>query len=82
MIENTPESFPRISKGGVVGQVDAATVPRFAGRATFARLPEISAVEVAPAYDHAQVTGIAAAHAVYELVSVLAENRCRGGWSR
>lgn len=45
MIENTPESFPRITKDGVVGQVDAATVPRFAGRATFARLPEISAVD-------------------------------------
>ncbi|TYB46350.1 agmatinase [Actinomadura chibensis] len=29
-------------------------------------------VEVAPAYDHAEVTGIAAAHAVYELVSAMA----------
>lgn len=32
-------------------------------------------VEVAPAYDHAQVTGIAAAHAGYELVSALALRR-------
>jgi guanidinobutyrase / D-arginase len=32
-------------------------------------------VEVAPAYDHAEVTGIAAAHVAYELVSVIA----RGG---
>lgn len=29
-------------------------------------------VEVAPAYDHAQVTGIAAAHACYELLGILA----------
>jgi agmatinase len=29
-------------------------------------------VEVAPAYDHAEITGIAAAHVVYELLSVLA----------
>jgi agmatinase len=32
-------------------------------------------VEVAPAYDHAEVTGIAAAHVGYELLSVLARNR-------
>ncbi|MGX7680974.1 agmatinase [Jatrophihabitans sp. DSM 45814] len=29
-------------------------------------------VEVAPAYDHAQITGIAASHALYELVSAMA----------
>jgi agmatinase len=29
-------------------------------------------VEVAPAYDHAQITGIAAAHVAYELLSILA----------
>jgi agmatinase len=29
-------------------------------------------VEVAPAYDHAEITGIAAAHAAYELVSAMA----------
>ena len=29
-------------------------------------------VEVAPAYDHAEVTGIAAAHVAYELVSAMA----------
>jgi agmatinase len=28
-------------------------------------------VEVAPAYDHAEITGIAAAHVVYELLSIL-----------
>ncbi|BBZ60217.1 agmatinase [Mycolicibacterium monacense] len=32
-------------------------------------------VEVAPAYDHAEITGIAAAHVAYELISVLAANR-------
>ncbi len=41
---------PRISINGHVGQVDAAVVPRFAGPATFARLPrldEVDAVDVA-----------------------------------
>lgn len=28
-------------------------------------------VEVAPAYDHAEITGIAAAHVAYDLLSVL-----------
>jgi agmatinase len=32
-------------------------------------------VEVSPAYDHAELTGIAAAHVGYELLSVLAANR-------
>ena len=32
-------------------------------------------VEVAPAYDHAEITGIAAAHVAYELLAVLAKNR-------
>ena len=32
-------------------------------------------VEVAPAYDHAEITGIAAAHVTYELLSVLATTR-------
>jgi agmatinase len=36
-------------------------------------------VEVAPAYDHAELTGIAAAHVGYELLSVLAKNREKGG---
>ena len=40
----------------------------------FAQLNLVGAdiVEVAPAYDHAEVTGIAAAHAAYELVSAMA----------
>ena len=32
-------------------------------------------VEVAPAYDHAEITGIAASHVAYELVSVMAPER-------
>ncbi|HEX9552165.1 MAG TPA: arginase family protein, partial [Streptosporangiaceae bacterium] len=32
-------------------------------------------VEVAPSYDHAQITGIAAAHVGYELLSALAAGR-------
>lgn len=41
---------------------------------SFARLNLVGAdiVEVAPAYDHAQVTGIAAAHVGYELLSAMA----------
>ena len=35
-------------------------------------------VEVAPAYDHAQITATAAAHVAYDLVSVLALNLARG----
>lgn len=34
-------------------------------------------VEVSPAYDHAQITGIAASHVVYELVSLLAARLAR-----
>ncbi|HEX6955860.1 MAG TPA: arginase family protein, partial [Agromyces sp.] len=29
-------------------------------------------VEVAPAYDHAQLTGVAASHVAYELLSAMA----------
>jgi agmatinase len=42
-------SIPRISAGGHVGQVDATKVPRFAGPATFARLPGIEEVGLAQA---------------------------------
>ena len=44
---------------------------------SFARLNLIGAdiVEVAPAYDHAQITGVAAAHAGYELLSALAARK-------
>ena len=41
---------------------------------SFARLNLVGAdvVEVAPAYDHAQITGIAAAHVAYELLTARA----------
>jgi agmatinase len=44
---------------------------------SFARLNLIGAdiVEVAPAYDHSQITGIAAAHVGYELLSALAARK-------
>jgi agmatinase len=35
----------------------------------------IDVVEVSPAYDHAEITGIAAAHVIYDLLAVLAANR-------
>jgi agmatinase len=38
-------------------------------------------VEVSPSYDHAQITGIAAAHVGYELVSAWAAQRVAGGAS-
>ena len=34
-------------------------------------------VEVAPAYDHAQITSTAASHVAYDLVSLLALNHQR-----
>jgi agmatinase len=42
------------------------------------RLIGADIVEVAPAYDHAQITGIAAAHAAYELLSALARRHDDG----
>ena len=36
-------------------------------------------VEVAPAYDHADITAVAASHVVYELVSLFAVKRTEGG---
>ena len=41
------ESTPRLTTGGKLGQVDATVVPRYAGAATFARLPTLVEVEVA-----------------------------------
>jgi agmatinase len=37
-----------------------------------ARIVGADVVEVAPAYDHAQLTGIAASHVIYELISAMA----------
>jgi agmatinase len=40
----TDASLPRVTTGAVAGPVDATQVPRFAGPATFARLPTIGEV--------------------------------------
>ena len=37
--------IPRVNAGGNIGQVDATVVPRFAGPATFARLPRLDEVD-------------------------------------
>jgi agmatinase len=39
-------------------------------------------VEVAPAYDHAQITGVAAAHVAYELISAMAPRSAAGSDER
>ena len=58
----TPEA------GGLTSRELLATLRSFAGL----NLVGADIVEVAPAYDHAQITGIAAAHVGYELLSALA----------
>jgi agmatinase len=58
----TPEA------GGLTSRELLAVLRSFAAR----NLVGADIVEVAPAYDHAQVTGIAAAHVGYELLSALA----------
>jgi agmatinase len=40
---------------------------------TLAHVVGADIVEVAPAYDHAEITGIAAAHVAFELLSVMSE---------
>ena len=57
-------------------QPRAAALPAKPGRASNVVGADI--VEVAPAYDHAEITGIAAAHVAYELLSVLAAKRMTG----
>jgi agmatinase len=58
----TPEA------GGLTSRELLAVLRSFAAR----NLVGADIVEVAPAYDHAQITGIAAAHVGYELLSALA----------
>jgi agmatinase len=58
----TPEA------GGLSSRELLATLRSFAGL----NLVGADIVEVAPAYDHAQITGISAAHASYELLSARA----------
>ncbi len=51
---------------------------------SFADLQLVGAdvVEVAPAYDHAQITGVAAAHVTYELISAMAPRSAAGSDER
>ncbi|MBM7784872.1 agmatinase [Tenggerimyces flavus] len=58
----TPEA------GGLTSRELLAILRSFASL----RLVGADLVEVAPAYDHAQITGIAAAHVAYELISAMA----------
>jgi agmatinase len=65
----TPEA------GGLTSRELLAALRSFAGL----QLIGADLVEVAPAYDHAQITGIAAAHAGYELLSALAAGQAGAG---
>ena len=38
----------------------------------------VDVVEVAPAYDHAEITGVAAAHIIYEALSAMAPRKTGG----
>jgi agmatinase len=58
----TPES------GGLLSRELLALIRAFSGL----RVVGADVVEVAPAYDHAEITGIAAAHVAYELLSAMA----------
>jgi agmatinase len=58
----TPEA------GGLTSRELLRIIRALAGR----QIVGADVVEVAPAYDHAQVTGIAAAHVAYELISAMA----------
>ena len=58
----TPEA------GGLSSRELLAIVRRFAS----SKLVGADVVEVAPAYDHAEITGIAASHVIYELISAMA----------
>lgn len=47
MTDQPGNMYPRVVAGGHIGQVDATLVPRFAGPATFARLPRLDEVSSA-----------------------------------
>jgi agmatinase len=58
----TPEA------GGLSSRELLAILRGLAGQ----RIASADVVEVAPAYDHAEITGIAAAHVIYDLISLMA----------
>ncbi len=64
----TPEA------GGMTSRELLRMVRAFAGM----NLVSADLVEVAPAYDHAQITGIAASHMAYELISAMAPRSAKG----
>jgi agmatinase len=63
----TPEA------GGLTSRELLATLRGLAGL----QIVGADIVEVSPAYDHAEITGIAAAHVAYELISVMSTSRRR-----
>jgi agmatinase len=65
----TPEA------GGLTSRELLATLRGLAGL----EVVGADVVEVAPAYDHAEVTGIAASHVAYELISVMARGSRQSG---
>jgi agmatinase len=69
------EPYPRVTSGASLGPVDATVVPRYAGPATFARLPRLDEVDRADV----AVLGVPfeAAHVGYELLSALAVKATR-----
>ena len=58
----TPEA------GGLTSRELLATLRGLAGL----ELVGADVVEVSPAYDHAEITGIAAAHVIYDLLALMA----------
>jgi agmatinase len=76
LVADTEAGFKRVpatelehlGTGGVIERIAA----RVGDRPVYV---SVDIVEVAPAYDHAQITGIAAAHVGYELISALALGR-------
>jgi agmatinase len=64
----TPEA------GGLTSRELLAILRGLAGR----QLASADVVEVSPAYDHAEITGIAAAHVIYDLITLMAAERPAG----
>ncbi|MGA5134507.1 agmatinase [Streptomyces olivoreticuli] len=46
------------------------------------RLVSADVVEVAPAYDHADITAVAASHVAYEMVSIMSKQMAPAYWSK
>jgi agmatinase len=64
----TPEA------GGITSRELLEIIRGFRGM----KLVGADVVEVAPAYDHAEITGVAASHVAYELVTLMADNTVAG----